>query len=332
MKVLKETLIILLAAAILSLMLPVFSGIDTSFGASKVRLNKTSLLMHVGSTYRLRLKGTSKKVVWRTKSKAVVTVSSKGKLKAKKSGRTTVYAKVGKKKYSCKVYVGKTIISNAYVTIAYINTRLDPSSGTSVKYGTAYFAIKNKYKAAIECTPQCLAFDGQNMDVEDSNSLSIRSGSVGLLYMGVYDMKSTRHKNLSAMFAFIASDYSSMQRVVATNVKIGTVVTQEFTVPVGTVILDNSEFTLTYVKYDRDDGAVFYLTNKTGKYINFNFGETKVNGVKYADAGQDYDVYFAPYTSGYYSYPCTIESGVLQSLKGSIIFNDNSYDIEKTLQ
>ena len=45
------------------------------------------------------------KVVWKSSKKKVATVSKKGKVKAKKPGKTTITAKVGKKKYKCKVVV-----------------------------------------------------------------------------------------------------------------------------------------------------------------------------------------------------------------------------------
>lgn len=40
----------------------------------------------------------------------VATVSKKGKVKAKKPGKTTITAKVGKKKYKCKVIVKRKIV------------------------------------------------------------------------------------------------------------------------------------------------------------------------------------------------------------------------------
>lgn len=51
------------------------------------------------------MKGTKKKVKWSSSKKKVATVSAKGKVKAKKKGKTTIIAKVGKKKYKCKITV-----------------------------------------------------------------------------------------------------------------------------------------------------------------------------------------------------------------------------------
>lgn len=72
---------------------------------AKVKLNKTKVTLKVGKTYTLKLKNNKKKIKWSTSNKKVATVSSKGKIKAKKKGKATITAKVGKKKYKCKVTV-----------------------------------------------------------------------------------------------------------------------------------------------------------------------------------------------------------------------------------
>ena len=72
---------------------------------AKVKLNKTRLTLRVGKTYKLKLKNNKKKIKWSSSKKKVATVSKKGKVKAKKAGTTRITAKVGKKKYVCKVTV-----------------------------------------------------------------------------------------------------------------------------------------------------------------------------------------------------------------------------------
>lgn len=73
------------------------------------KLNKTSLKLEKGKTYTLKLNGTKKKAVWKTKDKKIASLSNKRKtsvkIKAVKAGKTTVTAKVGKKTYKCKVTV-----------------------------------------------------------------------------------------------------------------------------------------------------------------------------------------------------------------------------------
>lgn len=80
---------------------------------AKPKLNKTYITIAKKSTYKLKLTGTKKKVKWSSSKKKVATVNKSGKVTAKKSGTTYVTAKVGKKKYRCKVCVrSKTSINN----------------------------------------------------------------------------------------------------------------------------------------------------------------------------------------------------------------------------
>lgn len=76
-----------------------------------VKLNKTDLTLQKGKTFLLNSKvtGTKNKVKWSSSNKSVVSVSSKGKLTARKAGQATITAtvKVGSLsgKASCKVKV-----------------------------------------------------------------------------------------------------------------------------------------------------------------------------------------------------------------------------------
>ena len=72
---------------------------------AKIRLNKTKVTIKVGQTYKLKVKGTKKKVKWTSSKKSVVSVSKKGKIKGKKKGKAIITARVGKKKLKCKVKV-----------------------------------------------------------------------------------------------------------------------------------------------------------------------------------------------------------------------------------
>lgn len=73
--------------------------------ASKVKLNKKKLVLYVKQSAKLKLKGTKKKVKWSSSNKKIATVSKTGKVKAKKKGNCKITAKVGKKKYVCRVTV-----------------------------------------------------------------------------------------------------------------------------------------------------------------------------------------------------------------------------------
>lgn len=83
-----------------------FAPMDTH-AASKVKINKTKAAISKGDTLQLRVTGTKKKAKWSSDKKSIATVSSKGKVTGKKTGKATITAKVGGKKYTCKVTVTK---------------------------------------------------------------------------------------------------------------------------------------------------------------------------------------------------------------------------------
>lgn len=100
MKNLKKFLLCILVACIVSSIMP-----SNSAAAKGIRLSKKSIKLNVGQSRTIKLKGTRKKPKWRSTKKSVVTVTSKGKIKAKKKGSAVIVAKLGKKSYKCKVIV-----------------------------------------------------------------------------------------------------------------------------------------------------------------------------------------------------------------------------------
>ena len=72
-------------------------------------ISEKTVIMKTGQSHILNMKN-AEKVKWSSSDKKVVTVSKKGKVKAKKAGRATITAKVGKKKYKTSITVsdGKT--------------------------------------------------------------------------------------------------------------------------------------------------------------------------------------------------------------------------------
>lgn len=103
MSKIKKSLAIMLTLVLEMSMIPT---INVS-AARKVRLNKTKATIYVGKTVTLKLKNNRKKIKWSSSNRKVATVTSKGKVKGKKAGKVTITAKVGKKKYKCKITVKK---------------------------------------------------------------------------------------------------------------------------------------------------------------------------------------------------------------------------------
>lgn len=83
--------------------------------AGKISKSKATLV--TGQKMQLKLSGTKGKVKWSSSKKSVAAVSSKGLVTAKKKGFATITAKVGKKKYTCKVTVEAPRINKQMITL-----------------------------------------------------------------------------------------------------------------------------------------------------------------------------------------------------------------------
>ena len=71
----------------------------------KVRISKSTLNLYQGQSYKLSIIRTQKQVKWSSSNTKVATVSAKGTVIAKSSGKVTITATVDKKKYICTVKV-----------------------------------------------------------------------------------------------------------------------------------------------------------------------------------------------------------------------------------
>ncbi|MDE6568544.1 MAG: Ig-like domain-containing protein, partial [Lachnospiraceae bacterium] len=136
--------------------------------AKKVTLNKTKLTLTVGKKAKLKLQNCKKKVKWSSSKKKIATVNKKGVVKAKKKGKAKITAKVGKKKYICKVTVkakkkAKAITSqkkpastsqnNSTTTVSQSNpTKAPQSTSTKAPQSTATNAPESTATKAPEIT------------------------------------------------------------------------------------------------------------------------------------------------------------------------------------
>ena len=76
-------------------------------------ISKKSITISVGESYKLKMKGTTRYPDWSSSKKSVVAVASYsyGEVTGKKKGTAYVTAKIGKKKYKCKVKVEEPKLS-----------------------------------------------------------------------------------------------------------------------------------------------------------------------------------------------------------------------------
>ena len=109
----KKKILSLLAIAAL-----VFTLAPSMNVSAKAKISKKSVTITKGKSYTLKIKGTKKKAKWTSSRKSVATVSKKGKVTGKKRGYATITAKIGKKKYKCRVKVETPSVSSTKKSMA----------------------------------------------------------------------------------------------------------------------------------------------------------------------------------------------------------------------
>ena len=124
---LKKVVVLLLCAFVVAS----FTSLDAmkTYGASKIKLNKTSAFVVKGKSIQLRVKGTKAKVKWFSKSKKIAVVNRYGKVKGKSIGTVYIIAKVKGKKLKCFVRVGDKRMANARKLRSYILKKGKKSKG-----------------------------------------------------------------------------------------------------------------------------------------------------------------------------------------------------------
>ncbi len=80
-------------------------------------LSKNSLILVKGTSYTPKLSGTAQKVTWHSSNTKIAAVSSSGKVLGLTKGTATITAKIGSKKYACKVTVETPSLSKRSLTM-----------------------------------------------------------------------------------------------------------------------------------------------------------------------------------------------------------------------
>lgn len=84
---------------------------------ANIRLNKKSVTLLDGQSVKLKVKGTSAAVTWKSTNKKVASVDTKGKVKGKTKGKAKIIAKVNGRQYICKVKVETPVLSETAITL-----------------------------------------------------------------------------------------------------------------------------------------------------------------------------------------------------------------------
>lgn len=127
MKGLKNIIIIAAAMFLVMVMMPISIKAATPI----VKLSKEILTMYAGGTETLKMTGTAKKVTWHSSEKSVATVTNKGVVTAKKTGKSVITVKWGSKKASWRVTVKKRL--SAKQAVAKANSHIKKSKNITIK-------------------------------------------------------------------------------------------------------------------------------------------------------------------------------------------------------
>lgn len=167
-----RTLTLMLMLVLIAVAIPATSHTEAEAASKKMKLSATSKKLDVGKSFTLKIytRGDSvldskgrlavmddkdnihywfdykTKATWKSSNPKVATVSSKGKVTAKKKGTTMVTAKVGKTTYKCKVTVLRPI-SKKLLKFEEIPTAGNGFGGAGLAY-----KITNKNDYTVEFT------------------------------------------------------------------------------------------------------------------------------------------------------------------------------------
>lgn len=111
--------------------------------SAKIALNKTSVSVFKGKKVQLKVKGTSRKVTWKTSNQKVARVSQKGVVTGVKKGTATITARVSGENYKCKVSVKQPV---AKVTLNKTSVKIPVSGGAAYLSATCTPASANNRK------------------------------------------------------------------------------------------------------------------------------------------------------------------------------------------
>lgn len=151
-------------AILLALILAIgFSPVTNVEAKAAPRLNYRKVTLVQGKKKRLKVRNLSRrrrrKVKWYSTRKSVATVNRKGVVKAKRKGKAYIVAKVGRKKYRCRVIVKKKVRrkkkSNKKVKINKSTKRQLPYDTDSVHFRFKYAATLNSVVDLFEYFTNC---------------------------------------------------------------------------------------------------------------------------------------------------------------------------------
>ena len=150
-----------------------------------VRISAKKKTLTIGRSFTLKVKGTKKKVKWSSSNKSVATVSSKGKVKAKKVGKATITAKVAKKSLKCKITVKGNVTTKEKDYSNKVKIVNEYTLPDGIGWYTRHFMIvENTSDVTVDISTSSVAYssDGSIISAANSSLYAIGAGCTSILY------------------------------------------------------------------------------------------------------------------------------------------------------
>lgn len=190
----------------------ILGTISTSSAAQKLSLSITNKTLYQGESITIKVNNLgNKKATWSTSNKSVVTVSSKGVVKAVGIGNATISAKVGKTTLKASIRVVRkqegqsqyAAMSNDELLELYkkVKTEID---NRNLKAPEAYSLNEGRYIVGQDVQPGTYQV---TCTATDDDELSKSFNSLGSFYDGLDKSSGT---NYSELFSTLGSLYSSI--------------------------------------------------------------------------------------------------------------------------
>ena len=174
-KILKKMFAFVVAVAML---LSVHPNIQAS---AAVKLSATKKTIYVGESFTLNVSGTNKAIKWSSSNKSVASVTQKGKVSAKKSGKSIITAKVSGKSLKCTVFVKDKFSANAALKNISVDLR-DTGEGVVA-------ILKNENNTVVNIDAKMVYYlNGKMIDTASDSNYAFESGSeCALFFHAPYD-------------------------------------------------------------------------------------------------------------------------------------------------
>ncbi len=218
-----------------------------------IGLNKKSVLLCPEESYNLKLNQKGK-ALWSSSDATVATVSSTGRVIAKKNGVCIIFAKFKKSTLKCAVYVGTALYSDANITLSYIGRT---SAGIN-------FCLQNNTKQRMYTKINSLALDSQQFDGPEIGKEIPSKSAKSFVFK--CKMDDANHKYLSLGGYCQSKDGKYLKYLNLTNKIIGDTATSPKPITNSITLINNSRVKVEYIDTTAPN-LHFQITNKSSREI-----------------------------------------------------------------